>query len=75
MGTDLRAAAAEYLALRRAMGYQLHAHDRLIGGFVDHLDRQHASRISVEQALAWACAPAGVQAHRACQVVCVSVGS
>lgn len=64
MGTDLRASAAEYLAVRRAMGYELRGHDQLLDGFLDHLDHQHASRISVEQALAWACTPAGVQPHR-----------
>ncbi|MGH3097327.1 MAG: tyrosine-type recombinase/integrase [Streptosporangiales bacterium] len=61
MRVDLRASAGQYLALRRAMGYQLRVYDRLIGQFVGYLERQHASRISVPDALAWACLPSGVR--------------
>ncbi len=61
MRTDLRARARQYLALRRAMGYQLGSHDRLLGQFVDYLQDQHTSRISVDHAVAWACLPAGVR--------------
>lgn len=61
MGTDLRACAKEYLAWRRAMGYRLSRHDGLIGQFLDHLEDRQESRISVEQALAWACLPRGAR--------------
>ncbi|MCA1672267.1 MAG: hypothetical protein LC799_08725, partial [Actinobacteria bacterium] len=59
MAADLRASAGEYLALRRAMGYRLRRHDGLIGQFLDYLEDQQESRISVDQALGWACLPRG----------------
>jgi integrase len=55
--TVLRASAREYLAWRRAMGYRLSRHEGLIGQFLDYLDHRQEPRISVEQALAWACLP------------------
>ncbi len=61
MRADLRASAGEYLALRRAMGYQLSRHDGLIDQFLSYLEHQHVSRISVEHALAWACLPRGAR--------------
>jgi hypothetical protein len=61
MGTDLRASAGEYLAWRRARGYRLSRHDGLIGQFLDHLEHRQVSRISVEDALAWACLPRGAR--------------
>lgn len=60
---DLRHSAGQYLALRRAMGYQLTRHDRLINQFIDYLDKCRASRITVEHALAWACRPAGADSR------------
>jgi hypothetical protein len=60
MGADLRASAREYLAWRRAMGYQLGRHDVLISQFLDYLADRQEGRISVEHALAWACLPPGV---------------
>lgn len=57
MSGDLRASARQYLALRRAMGYQLVRHEELIRQFVDYLDSKHQTRISVEHALAWASLP------------------
>ncbi|MGB6162442.1 MAG: tyrosine-type recombinase/integrase [Pseudonocardiaceae bacterium] len=61
MGTDLRASAREYLAWRRAMGYRLSRYDGLIGQFLDHLEQRQVNRISVEDALAWACLPRGAR--------------
>lgn len=63
MPADLRASAEEYLTLRRAMGYQVKRHDGLIGQFVDYLEQQHRSKISVEDALAWACLPGGTRSR------------
>src|SRR5690625_5028745 len=59
MSTDLRASAHEYLKLRRAMGYRLDAHDRLIGALVDYLCDHDQHVITVQHALAWACLPEG----------------
>ncbi len=61
MSADLQAVAAAYLALRRAMGYQLTGHDGLIGEFLDYLDQRHVTAITVEDAVAWACLPEGVR--------------
>lgn len=63
MAPDLRASAAEYLAWRRVMGYRLSRHDGLISQFLDHLERRGVSRISVEEALAWACLPRGTRSR------------
>ncbi|MDJ0362509.1 tyrosine-type recombinase/integrase [Rhodococcus sp. H29-C3] len=59
MSEDLRARAAEYLALRRVMGYQPCDQEWLIREFLDHLESEHASTISVSRALIWACLPQG----------------
>ena len=61
MRADLRASAREYLAWRRAMGYQLGGCDALISQFLDYLADQQEDRISVEHALAWACLPHGAR--------------
>ena len=49
----------DYLELRRALGYKLEAHGRLLPQFVEFLDQQHASAITTALALAWATQPAG----------------
>lgn len=58
---DLRNSARDYLALRRAMGYQLRRHDVLIGQFVAYLHARGGGKITVEHALAWACLPFGTR--------------
>lgn len=57
--TTLRTAAHEYLATRRALGFKLHAHQRLLDSFTDYLHRRGATTITVELAVAWATQPAG----------------
>jgi hypothetical protein len=54
---ELRASAAEYLAVRRALGYRLERTERLLGQFIDHVEAQDAEQITVEHALAWATLP------------------
>jgi integrase len=54
----LRAELADYLALRRALGYQLARPEKLLGQFLDHLERLGESRITVATALDWARMPA-----------------
>lgn len=49
----------EYLTIRRAMGFKLERHERLLGQFTDHLAAHDAATLTIEQALAWACAPSG----------------
>ena len=48
---------AEYLAVRRALGYKLEGTERLLGQFLDYLEANGADRITVEHALAWALLP------------------
>jgi integrase len=52
--TDLRAALADYLALRRSLGYKLERPARLLAEFVSYLEQRGAGRVSVELALDWA---------------------
>jgi integrase/recombinase XerD len=52
-------AVAEYLRVRRAMGHKLERAEGLLDQFVAHLDAVGATTITVDEALAWATAPAG----------------
>jgi integrase len=54
----LREQLADYLALRRALGYRLARPEKLLGQFLDHLERAGESRITVHTALDWARLPA-----------------
>ena len=38
---------ADYLALRRALGYRLARPEKLLGQFLDHLERAGEARITV----------------------------
>ena len=55
--TDLRAAARDYLTLRRALGLKLVEADRMLDSFLEHLERRGASTVTVELAVAWAILP------------------
>lgn len=50
----LAAAAADYLALRRALGFKLQHDGRVLPRFVAHLDALGADIVTVALALAWA---------------------
>jgi len=50
----LRDQAAEYLALRRALGFKLVDTERLLMQFITHLESISASRITTDVAVAWA---------------------
>lgn len=54
----------DYLRVRRALGYKLVDHGRLLPDFVDDLERSGASTVTTEAALAWATKPQGVQPYR-----------
>jgi integrase/recombinase XerD len=58
-GPGLREALLQYLALRRALGFKLKTTGRLLGQFVDHIDAQGATTLTVTDALAWATLPVG----------------
>jgi integrase len=55
----LRDGLADYLALRRALGYRLARPEKLLGQFLDHLERAGEVRITVAVALDWARLPEG----------------
>ena len=61
MSVDLRAAAVDYLAGRRARGFRLVGHDRLIASFLDGIDARGATTITVADALSFAQTPLGAQ--------------
>lgn len=72
MSRPLRNALADYLAMRRALGYRLARPEKLLGQFLDYLDQAGAQTVTVELALSWARLPAGGDvswwAHRLCVV-------
>jgi hypothetical protein len=59
--TGVRAALADYLQLRRRLGFEMPQDGRLLEGFVTFLEAAGAERISTDLALAWARSPG--QAH------------
>lgn len=59
--TGLRQAAADYLALRRALGYKLRDYPWLLSGLVSYLENAGAATVTAELALAWALQPAGAR--------------
>lgn len=64
MSTQLRRAAADYLALRRAVGFKLRGHDRLLADFIDHLERAGIVHVTTAEAVAWATASSDVSSVR-----------
>jgi integrase/recombinase XerD len=65
--SSLRASLAEYLAVRRALGYRLDTAERLLSQFIDYLEARGEQRVTIEHALAWATMPGGQacwHAHR-----------
>ena len=55
--TGIRAAIADYLAVRRALGYKLEDHGWLLAEFATFLEDRDAGTITTELALAWATEP------------------
>jgi len=57
--TALRQALADYLTMRRRLGYKLERAGKLLAQFVAYLGDVGADTVTVEHALAWASLPAG----------------
>ena len=57
--TFLRQALADYLAVRRAMGYRLARPEKLLAQFLTYLEERGETRLRTDTALAWATLPAG----------------
>jgi integrase/recombinase XerD len=55
-------ALADYLDLRRSLGFELHDAGRLLGQFVDYLDERGVDTVTNDHALTWATLPAGTSA-------------
>jgi integrase len=63
---------ADYLALRRALGFKLEAVGRILGQFVDWLTAQHVPTPTIDHALAWVNLPTGAaQSWRAIRLSAV----
>jgi len=56
--SPLAAALAEYLTIRRRLGFKLGRYGQLLGDFVAYLDEREATTVTTELALAWARRPA-----------------
>ncbi len=54
----LRDALADYLALRRALGYRLDRPEKLLDQFLAHLEAAHQEVVTLQNALDWAQLPA-----------------
>jgi integrase len=61
--TTLREALADYLRIRRRLGFEMPQDGRLLEGFVEFLERAGAQRISTELALEWARLPVHAHPH------------
>ena len=56
---DLAGTAAEYLRLRRALGYKLVRQGELLVDFIGYVQVAGADHVTIEDALAWATLPTG----------------
>lgn len=72
--TELHAAASEYLAIRRALGFKLRGHDRLLAEFIAFLADTGTATITTAATVAWATRPTGLQPVRYAQRLCVVRG-
>lgn len=50
---SLRDDVVDYLELRRSLGFKLKTDERLLGQFLDFMQRRRATRITSKLALAW----------------------
>lgn len=69
--SGLEAAVADYLAVRRALGYKLARPEKLLAQFTAYLDRAGAVTVTTAHALAWAVLPGGDPAWHAYRLAVV----
>ena len=67
----LRQALVDYLAMRRALGYQLARTEKLLAQFLTYLEERDEGQLTTRGAIAWATLPAG--AHRSWMSIRLSV--
>lgn len=70
----MREEAADYLMIRRALGFKLRGHDRLLEDFLAFGETTGTEAITTVGALAWATAPAGLSPVRWSQRLCAVRG-
>ena len=56
--SPLRQSLADYLQIRRPLGYKLERAEKLLVQYLDYLDTVGAEKVTIENALAWATLPA-----------------
>lgn len=61
--TSLREGVAEYLELRRSLGFRLKKDELYLGNFADFMERRHATHITAKLAVQWARQPASSDAN------------
>ena len=61
--TSLREALADYLRIRRRLGFEMPQDGRLLEGFVEFLEQAGAERVTTDLALAWARTPVHAHPH------------
>jgi integrase len=66
--STLRDALADYLTIRRALGYKLRDHEWALSSCVSFLERTGASTITTELALQWACDTRGTEGWKAARL-------
>ena len=69
--SPLRLALADYLAVRRSLGYQLAPPEKLLGQFITYLEDAGAETVTTGHALAWATLPSGNQSWHALRLSAV----
>jgi len=57
--SSLRQALVDYLAVRRALGYELKRDEKLLDQFLDYLEYLGEKRVTTKTALAWSTLPQG----------------
>jgi integrase len=62
--TTLQESLADYLQIRRRLGFDMPQDGRLLEGFVEFLEQSGAPRITAELALTWARLPVDAHPHR-----------
>ena len=56
--SPLRQALADYLTVRRALGYKLERAEKLLGQYLDYLTQRGEERVTIANAVGWATLPA-----------------
>jgi integrase/recombinase XerD len=59
---------ADYLSMRRAFGYKLHAHEGMLGQFVAFLEKAGAITVTTDLALRWAADTSGSENRKAARL-------